>query len=325
MWLLTLTAYLSQLKHMPIHSTLQGLELHQPFHYIQEADPGAVGAGLFWLKVSTQTVSRRNDANSAWVSIGAPGTVTSVGLTMPGSGLIFNVTNSPITSTGDIDVEFVNQSPGTFLAGPSAGGPDVPTMRFIANSDLPVMVGDSGAGGTKGAVPAPGIGDAAANFFLKADGTFAVAHPLTTKGDLFGFSTLGTRFPVGANGKMIVADSTQALGVKYEYYIPKQVTQAYAANVAIDASAGDIFDITLTGNLTLDAPTNPVDGKRIQIRLKQDGTGSRTVTLNAIFRIPASTTPPLLYSTGANLMDIFVAQYNLGATKWDIISFIPGY
>jgi len=37
------------------------------------------------------------------------------------------------------------------------------------------MVGDSGAGGTKGAVPAPAAGDAAAGKFLKADGTWAAA------------------------------------------------------------------------------------------------------------------------------------------------------
>jgi hypothetical protein len=36
------------------------------------------------------------------------------------------------------------------------------------------VVGDSGSGGTKGLVPAPAAGDAAAAKFLKADGTFAV-------------------------------------------------------------------------------------------------------------------------------------------------------
>jgi hypothetical protein len=42
-------------------------------------------------------------------------------------------------------------------------------------ADLLAFVGDSGFGGTKGLVPAPSSGDAAANKFLKADGTFAVA------------------------------------------------------------------------------------------------------------------------------------------------------
>lgn len=37
------------------------------------------------------------------------------------------------------------------------------------------FVGDSGSGGTSGAVPAPAAGDAAANKFLKADGTWATA------------------------------------------------------------------------------------------------------------------------------------------------------
>jgi hypothetical protein len=40
-------------------------------------------------------------------------------------------------------------------------------------ADLNAMVGDSGAGGTKGLVPAPAAGDTAASKFLKADGTWA--------------------------------------------------------------------------------------------------------------------------------------------------------
>lgn len=40
-------------------------------------------------------------------------------------------------------------------------------------ADLIAMVGDSGSGGTKGLVPAPAAGDAAASKFLKADGTWA--------------------------------------------------------------------------------------------------------------------------------------------------------
>lgn len=43
-----------------------------------------------------------------------------------------------------------------------------------ATAILDAVVGDSGAGGTKGLAPAPGAGDAAAGKFLKADGTYAV-------------------------------------------------------------------------------------------------------------------------------------------------------
>lgn len=49
------------------------------------------------------------------------------------------------------------------------------------------FVGDSGSGGTKGLVPAPAAGDAAAGKFLKADGTFAVP----TGGGITGSLTSG--------------------------------------------------------------------------------------------------------------------------------------
>lgn len=42
-----------------------------------------------------------------------------------------------------------------------------------------------------------------------------VLVPLTTKGDILGFSSVNARVPVGANGTVLTADSTQTLGVKW--------------------------------------------------------------------------------------------------------------
>lgn len=39
--------------------------------------------------------------------------------------------------------------------------------------------------------------------------------PLTTKGDIYGFDTANNRIPVGADGRILQADSGQALGVGY--------------------------------------------------------------------------------------------------------------
>lgn len=41
------------------------------------------------------------------------------------------------------------------------------------------------------------------------------ASPLTTKGDIWGYSTTDARIPVGTDGTVLTADSTQALGVKW--------------------------------------------------------------------------------------------------------------
>ncbi len=42
-----------------------------------------------------------------------------------------------------------------------------------------------------------------------------MTSPLTTKGDLWGFSTVDARLPVGADGKIPQADSAWALGIGY--------------------------------------------------------------------------------------------------------------
>lgn len=63
----------------------------------------------------------------------------------------------------------------------------------------------------------------------------------------------------------------------------------YAASVTPDARAGKYIAVgALTGNLTINAPTNPPAGpgipREVVFELVQDGTGGRTVTWNAVFR-----------------------------------------
>jgi hypothetical protein len=58
-----------------LHSGLTGTNLHEAFHYVQTSDPGAVGAGKYWLDTtaSPYVLKRRNSGNSAWVTVGASG------------------------------------------------------------------------------------------------------------------------------------------------------------------------------------------------------------------------------------------------------------
>ena len=48
-----------------------------------------------------------------------------------------------------------------------------------------------------------------------AGGGGGLTSPLTTKGAIWGYSTDNARIPVGSDGQILVADSTQALGVKW--------------------------------------------------------------------------------------------------------------
>ena len=84
------------------------------------------------------------------------------------------------------------------------------------------------------------------------------------------------------------------------------------ATITWDASIQDVCKVTLGGNRTLAAPTNNTTGQFISILVIQDGTGSRTLTWNAVFEFASDTAPTL--TTTANLGDVFVFRYN--GSKW---------
>lgn len=67
-------------------------------------------------------------------------------------------------------------------------------------------------------------------------GPATVASPLTTKGDIWGYSNTNARIPVQSNGKVLTADSTAALGVSWQ---------------TPTASDGDKGDITISGSGTV--------------------------------------------------------------------------
>ena len=91
-----------------------------------------------------------------------------------------------------------------------------------------------------------------------------------------------------------------------------EATLTDQATVTWDASTQDVCKLTLGGNRTLAAPTNNTTGQFISILVIQDGTGSRTLTWNAVFEFASDTAPTL--TTTANLCDVFVFRYN--GSKW---------
>ena len=91
-----------------------------------------------------------------------------------------------------------------------------------------------------------------------------------------------------------------------------EATLTDQATVTWDASTQDVCKLTLGGNRTLAAPTNSTTGQFISILVIQDGTGSRTLTWNAVFEFAADTAPTL--TTTASKGDVFVFRYN--GSKW---------
>lgn len=152
------------------------------------------------------------------------GTVTSIAVAAPSSVLL--VTGSPVTSSGTITLGLATQSQNLVFAGPTSGSAASPTFRALVALDLPththsavditsgtliasvlpVMIGDSGSGGTQGAVPAPAAGDAAR--FLKGDGTWSNLPPTGTVTSV-SFTAPAT---FSVTGSPITSSGTIALG-----------------------------------------------------------------------------------------------------------------
>ena len=91
-----------------------------------------------------------------------------------------------------------------------------------------------------------------------------------------------------------------------------EATLTDQATVTWDASTQDVCKLTLGGNRTMAAPTNNTTGQFISILVIQDGTGSRTLTWNAVFEFKDDTAPTL--TTTASKGDVFVFRYN--GSKW---------
>ena len=74
------------------------------------------------------------------------------------------------------------------------------------------------------------------------------------------------------------------------------------ATINWDVSLGSVATVTLGGNRVIAAPTNLKIGTYI-LHIIQDGTGSRTVTWNSVFKWPAGIAPVL--TTTGNRRDLF--------------------
>lgn len=124
-----------------------------------------------------------------------------------------------------------------------------------------------------------GVGTLSPSYKLDVQGTLGVSTNLTVSGN----TTLnGTVSTAGAN--------------------ILQQTLADGATVNWNVALGQIATVTLGGNRTMAAPTNLKVGTYI-LHVYQDGTGSRTLTWNSVFKWTAAVAPPL--TSAINSHDVF--------------------
>jgi hypothetical protein len=108
------------------------------------------------------------------------------------------------------------------------------------------------------------------------------SSPLTTKGDLYTYSTTDARLPVGTNGHTLVADSAEATGLKWAApggasgltLITRQ-TVTNAANTG--SSFAGVFTSTYdTYLIVIENMSSPGTGQNVQMQLKYSTNTNQT-------------------------------------------------
>jgi len=97
-----------------------------------------------------------------------------------------------------------------------------------------------------------------------------------------------------------------------------------SATISCNALSADQFVVALSGvalSATFAAPISAYDAQIIMWNVRYS-TNIARVILASDFRTPTTT---LNWSISTNKMDIFAAKYNALDSKWDVISFAPGY
>jgi hypothetical protein len=79
------------------------------------------------------------------------------------------------------------------------------------------------------------------------------------------------------------------------------------ATINVNAALATTFRVTLAGNRTLANPTNLTNGQHLFFRIKQDGTGSRTLAYGSKYKFPGGSAT---LSTAASSLDVLSCQYD---------------
>jgi hypothetical protein len=118
--------------------------------------------------------------------------------------------------------------------------------------------------------------------------------------------------------------ATAATTVEQGALAPNVVNLADGATIALDASQGNDYRVTIAGARTLSNPSNPTDGQKIIVQVTQGGGGGFTLSYGGGFEFSTGLPQPTL-STTAGDTDLLAFIYNAAKGKWLLAAFVAGF
>ncbi|WP_428491671.1 hypothetical protein [Rhodopila sp.] len=177
---------------------------------------------------------------------------------------------------------------GTALVGPQA------SFRAYASQNW-----TTGATGTYGDIAITPPNSITLTSVIRFESDTGVTVPPTVTGGDKGAGTINAT-GLYVNGAALITAATPTTYTAQQNFGTATLTDA--ATVTWNLNTAQTAKVTLGGNRTMATPTNMIDGGNYMLRVIQDGTGSRTITWNAVFKWPSGTAPTL--STGAGKVDL---------------------
>jgi hypothetical protein len=136
---------------------------------------------------------------------------------------------------------------------------------------------------------------------------------------------------VGVGGSVLTAAAvspasaaTQATTIEPGAVAPAVVALADAATIAVDASQGNDFRVTIAGNRTMGTPANPANGQQIIFQVTQGSGGPFTLSWGNGYEFSAEMPQPTL-STTAGQTDLLGFVYNGTKGTWLLAAFVNGF
>jgi hypothetical protein len=124
--------------------------------------------------------------------------------------------------------------------------------------------------------------------------------------------------------QVIASPASAATTVEPQGLAPAVVALTDAPTIAVDASLGNDFRVTLTSSRAMGNPSNPTNGQQIIFQVTQGGAGSCTLTWGSSFEFSTDLPQPIL-STAAGQTDLLGFIYNAAKRVWLLAAFVNGF